>query len=103
MWPSIKGDAQIIDKYHSDTQSSKYYTVQINNIVFHYPDDDNPDWRVWQCYLVMVAAGLQCYLVMVAAATEVEAATNFINTASNEGAATSGTSEGALFKKARRE
>jgi hypothetical protein len=33
-----------------------YETVKHNRIVFHDPDDDDLDWRVPQCYTLLIAA-----------------------------------------------
>jgi len=55
-FPSLKGHAALIDEYHSSIKSDWYHTVKKEKITFNRPDDDDPDWVVKQCYLLMVAA-----------------------------------------------
>ena len=59
LWLSIKGRGRIIDTYHSDRRSSLYVTVQNDKIRFHDPEEADPDWKVRQCYLVMIAAATE--------------------------------------------
>jgi len=55
-FPSVKGHAARMDEFHSSVQSSWHQTVQKEKITFNRPEDDDPDWVVKQCYLLMIAA-----------------------------------------------
>jgi hypothetical protein len=57
--PDIKGHAKLIDKFHSSTKSPYHVTVMNEKIVFDDPDDDDPDWKVKQAYLLIVAAATE--------------------------------------------
>jgi hypothetical protein len=55
-FPSIIGHAKIIDEYHADPRSPYYSTVNNDNIIFHDENDPDPDWKVQQAYLLLIAA-----------------------------------------------
>ena len=55
-FPKIKGHAELVDEYNSDERAPWYQTVKSMNIKFHDPDADDPDWKVKQCYLLLIAA-----------------------------------------------
>ena len=57
--PSIKGHAAIIDKYCSDRRSTYYSTVRDDKIRFHDDEADDPDWKVKNCYLLLIAAATE--------------------------------------------
>ncbi|KAG7356382.1 transposase IS4 [Nitzschia inconspicua] len=58
-FPDVVGHAQLIDEFHSDPRSPMYTTVQNDSIIFHDPNNKDPDWIVKQCYLIMVAAATE--------------------------------------------
>ena len=55
-FPCVKGHAKLIDDYHSSKNSPYYLTVERDKIKFHQEDDEDPDWMVKQCYLILVAS-----------------------------------------------
>jgi hypothetical protein len=59
VFPSIVGHAKIIDKYLSDQRAPYFETVQNDKIVFYDPDDPDPDWKVKNCYLLLIAAATE--------------------------------------------
>ena len=56
VFPSITWHAQIIDKFLSDPQAPYYDMVQYNKIKFQDPNDPDQDWKVKQCYEIIIAA-----------------------------------------------
>jgi hypothetical protein len=56
IFPSIEGHAAKLDAYFPNDQADFYETVKHDRIVFHDPDDDDPDWQVRQCYTLLIAA-----------------------------------------------
>ncbi|KAG7339288.1 hypothetical protein IV203_023991 [Nitzschia inconspicua] len=58
-FPDVVGHAQWINDFHSDPRSPMFTTIQNDNIIFHDPDNEDPDWIVKQCYLMMVAAATE--------------------------------------------
>jgi hypothetical protein len=54
--PNIQGHAKLIDKFHSKTKSTYFHTVKNEKIVFHDAESPDPDWKVKQAYLLLVAA-----------------------------------------------
>jgi hypothetical protein len=54
-FPSIIGHAKIIDEYHADQRSPYYSTVNNDNIIFHDENAQDPDWKVQQAYLLLIA------------------------------------------------
>ena len=59
VFPSIVGHAHIIDKFLLDPRATFHSTTVASNIKFHDPDDDDPDWKVKQCYLLIIAAATE--------------------------------------------
>ena len=55
-FPCITGHAKLIDEFHTDMRSPMFQTVQDEKIAFHQERDEDPDWVVKQCYLLMIAA-----------------------------------------------
>jgi len=56
-FPCIKGHAKLIDEFHTDQRSPMFQTVREEKIHFHQEGvDEDPDWVVKQCYLLMIAA-----------------------------------------------
>jgi hypothetical protein len=55
-FPSISGHARLMDEYLADTRATYYATVKHNRIKFHDNEDDDPDWIIRQCYLLLIAA-----------------------------------------------
>ncbi len=47
---------KIIDKYLSNPLSSYYDAVGQDGIKLHDEEVEDPDWRVKQCYLLLIAA-----------------------------------------------
>ena len=58
-FPSLKGHAARIDKFHSSPDSHMYSTVKAKKIKFHDPDAENPDWKVEMCYAIMIAGATE--------------------------------------------
>jgi hypothetical protein len=57
VWMEMKGTAAIIDDYLSDRLAGEYFiTAQARGIKFHDPDAKDPDWKVKQCILALIAA-----------------------------------------------
>lgn len=59
IFPSIKGHAKVMDKFLSDERAPYYETVKQDRIIFHDEDADDPDWKVKNCYLLLVAAATE--------------------------------------------
>ncbi len=60
VFPSILGHSKIIDKFMSDNRATYYYeTARLDKIKFHDPLDPDPDWKVQQCYLLLIAAATE--------------------------------------------
>ena len=55
-FPLVDGHAKLMDEYLSDPRASYNTTVVNDKIKFHDPDDDDPDWIIKQCYLVLHAS-----------------------------------------------
>ena len=55
-FPCIKGHAKLIDDYHSSRNSPYYSTVRNDQIKFHDPDVEDPDYLVKIAYTIMIAA-----------------------------------------------
>ncbi len=56
-FPSVKGHAALIDKYHQNASTPYYHTVIRNDsLKFHDDDADDPDWKVKQAYTLLIAA-----------------------------------------------
>jgi hypothetical protein len=55
-FPSIVGHALLMDKYLSDIRAGYHTTVMNKKIQFSDPSDDDPDWIVKQCYILLIAA-----------------------------------------------
>jgi hypothetical protein len=56
MWPDLKGRAEIVDKYHASPQSAHYNTVKNEGIKFHDEEHADPDWKLKQYILGVIAA-----------------------------------------------
>jgi hypothetical protein len=54
--PCIMGHATIIDEFHDDLRSPYYSTINNDNINFHDENAQDPDWKVKQAYLLLIAA-----------------------------------------------
>ncbi len=59
VFPSIEGHGIILDKYLGDPRAPYHDTVKVEKIKFHDPEDPDPDWKVKQCYLIIIAAATQ--------------------------------------------
>jgi len=55
----ILGHAKIIDKFLSDPRASYNDTVVRDGIIFHDEDHNDPDWKVQQCYLLLIASATE--------------------------------------------
>jgi len=55
----ILGHAKIIDKFLSDPRASYHETVVRDEIVFHDEENYDPDWKVRQCYLLLIASATE--------------------------------------------
>lgn len=55
-FPSVQGHAALLDKYLSDSRADYHTTYKNRKFKFHDEQDDDPDWKVKQCYLLIIAA-----------------------------------------------
>jgi hypothetical protein len=55
-FPSVKGHAKTLDKYHASTSSPMHKTVKDDKIVFYDDNNDDSDWMVKKGYTLMIAA-----------------------------------------------
>ena len=55
----ILGHAKIIDKFLSDPRASYHETVVRDEIVFHDEENYDPDWKVRQCYLLLITSATE--------------------------------------------
>ena len=55
-FPSVEGHARLMDDYLSDDRASYHTSVVNDKIKFHDPNDDDPNWIVKQCYLLLHAS-----------------------------------------------
>jgi Transposase IS4 len=55
-FPSITGMALRMDEYYEDIRAPYYQTVVKEGIRFHRADDEDPDWVVKNCFLLLLAA-----------------------------------------------
>jgi hypothetical protein len=58
-FPSVVGNAKIIDEFHADHRSPFHSTVTNDKIKFEDPEAEDPDWKVQQAYTLMIAAALE--------------------------------------------
>ncbi len=57
---SLSGHAKITDNYYLCNPLATYYdTVARDKIVFHDEESEDPDWKVRQCYLLIIAAATE--------------------------------------------
>jgi hypothetical protein len=49
----------VIPVGHAKIHAPYFETVQYDKIVFHDPDDPDPDWKVKNCYLLLIAAATE--------------------------------------------
>jgi hypothetical protein len=56
VWPDMTGTAKIIDEYLSDSRAAFHNTACDDNIKFDDPTALDPDWKVKQCLLALIAA-----------------------------------------------
>ena len=59
VFPSIVGHAKIIDKFLWDPCAPFHGTAVASKIRFHDPEDPDPDWKVKQCYFLLIAAATE--------------------------------------------
>jgi hypothetical protein len=57
----LSGYANIIDKYLSNPLVTYYDRVVRDKIVFHDEGREDPDWKVRQCYLLLIAAATELF------------------------------------------
>jgi hypothetical protein len=50
------GHAKITDEFHDDPRSLYFSTMKNGNIIFHEEHAQDPDWKVKQAYLLVIAA-----------------------------------------------
>ena len=55
----ISGHAKIIDKYLSDCRATYHDTVVRDKIVFFDESSQDPDWKVRQCYILLIASATE--------------------------------------------
>ena len=55
----LSGRAKINDKYLSDSRATYYDTVKMDKIVFFYETSQDPDWKVRQCYMLLIASATE--------------------------------------------
>jgi hypothetical protein len=54
--PCIEGHALLMDEYLSNQKAPYYITAKTKKVKFHRPDDEDSDWIVKQCYMLIIAA-----------------------------------------------
>ena len=59
IFPSVTGHAAIIDKYLADPRATYYETVKNHKITFLDDSEPDPDWKIKQCYLLIIAAAAE--------------------------------------------
>jgi hypothetical protein len=59
LFPFFKGHAHIIDKYLSDSRASYHESMKADKIQFHGPADKDPDWKVKNFCLLLIAAATE--------------------------------------------
>lgn len=69
VWPDMTGSAAIMDDYLQDPRAEFHQTYTQKNIRFHDPNnEEDPDWKMKQCVLALIAAaseienGMDCWL-----------------------------------------
>jgi Transposase IS4 len=55
-FPSVVGHGELLDEFFSNPKAPYYKTVKDENYKFNRVEDDDPDWLVKNCYLLMLAA-----------------------------------------------
>jgi hypothetical protein len=55
-FPSVDGHARLMDEYLQDPRASYNTTVINDKVKFYDETDDDPDWIVKQCYLLLLAS-----------------------------------------------
>lgn len=60
-FPSVVGIGARMDKFYSDHGANGYLTVKARNIKFHDPDAQDPDCKIKQCILLMIAGANEPY------------------------------------------
>ncbi|MGL5936847.1 MAG: hypothetical protein ACRCZI_14630, partial [Cetobacterium sp.] len=55
-FPTVVGHALLLDEFFSSTKAPYHKTVKDEAFTFHRPDDEDPDWIVKNCYLLLLAA-----------------------------------------------
>lgn len=58
-FPDITGHGKILDEYLSDSRASYHDTAVQCRITFHDPSQIDCDWKVKQCYLLLIAAATE--------------------------------------------
>lgn len=58
-WPDMTGKAKTTDKYYSNQKADMYETMQKRNIKFHDPKAEDPDWKMKQYVLLLIAAATE--------------------------------------------
>ena len=55
-FPCIEGHAKKLDDFFKSPAALYHSTVRDDDILFHQPKDDDPDWVVKQCHLLLTAS-----------------------------------------------
>jgi hypothetical protein len=56
VFPELKGVAARMDKYYEDPRAEYYTTVRDRHIKFHDPTAEDPDWKIKNNILLILAA-----------------------------------------------
>jgi hypothetical protein len=64
MMPCVSGHALIIDKYFQDHRVDMQLIVKNDGIKFHYPEAEDPDWKVKHCYILLIASASEMEMDM---------------------------------------
>jgi hypothetical protein len=56
MFPCIKGHGKLMDKYLADERVEFHSTFVNESIIFHDEDAEDPDWKINQCYTLLIVA-----------------------------------------------
>jgi hypothetical protein len=55
-FPALEGHALLMDEFYTDIRAPYFETYKKEAMTFNRPDDDDPDWIIKNCYLLLLAA-----------------------------------------------
>lgn len=54
-FPCVEGHGRKLDEFFKDTRALCHLTAKDDKIMFNQPEDEDPDWAVKQCCLLLIA------------------------------------------------